>query len=297
MKTNSSLDLSRLENVRERVGKVIARCPACSEMDRDKTGEHLAVFPDGKFGCVAYPKDRGHRSRIYALAGDLSRKRIRKTCSVRPWTIPSAHTSVSIKRQLETWTSEVQNLSTHSISIDDRPSPTVIDVGTVGTPNPNSIAAGNSASAAHGTVGTGNSYSGAACLNVKTESGTVGTNSKTLCVFKSGGNVHNKVYVKTVPMVPTVPRLDCGEESGNPECPSADWQCSDGHVKPHERSGQIDPAVECDLQLDHRYVLRPRDCIPNDLLDVVATWPAFINHRAWKDHPDIRSYDELNSAT
>lgn len=66
-----SLDLTRLENARERGGKTTARCPACAEAGNDTKGEHLVIMPDGRFGCVAHPGAAGkvHRQRIFALAG------------------------------------------------------------------------------------------------------------------------------------------------------------------------------------------------------------------------------------
>lgn len=67
------LELSRLECVRQRGETIIARCPACAEMDRDRSGDHLAVFEDGRFACAAFAGDHGHRQRIFALAGDISR--------------------------------------------------------------------------------------------------------------------------------------------------------------------------------------------------------------------------------
>jgi len=69
-----SLDISKLENVRKRDGKVIARCPACAEAGHDQKGEHLVVNARGPFGCVVYPGDsadaKAHRKRIFALCGD-----------------------------------------------------------------------------------------------------------------------------------------------------------------------------------------------------------------------------------
>ena len=79
-----SLDLSRLENVRKRIGKIVARCPACAEQNHDQKGEHLAIFPDGSFACIANPGKEGHkhRQRIFALASDpVLRKR--GACVVR----------------------------------------------------------------------------------------------------------------------------------------------------------------------------------------------------------------------
>jgi len=79
-----SLEVSRLENVRVRGGKTIARCPACGEAGHDQKGEHLVINADGRFGCVVYPGDsadaKEHRKRIFALCGD----REIKPLAVRP---------------------------------------------------------------------------------------------------------------------------------------------------------------------------------------------------------------------
>jgi hypothetical protein len=69
-----SLDISKLENVRACGGKTIARCPACAEAGGDRTGDHLVIRANGRFGCVVYPGDsadaKEHRRRIFALCGD-----------------------------------------------------------------------------------------------------------------------------------------------------------------------------------------------------------------------------------
>jgi hypothetical protein len=73
-----NLDLARLENVRKRIGKIVARCPACAEQNHDQKGEHLVIFPNGSFACVANPGKEGHkhRQRIFTLASDpVLRKR------------------------------------------------------------------------------------------------------------------------------------------------------------------------------------------------------------------------------
>lgn len=93
-----SLDLSRLENARQRGEKIIARCPACAEHGHDEKGEHLVIMPDGRFGCVTCPGAAGkaHRQRIHALAGDktTSRRgacmiRVRKPAPAKPPEIPA----------------------------------------------------------------------------------------------------------------------------------------------------------------------------------------------------------------
>lgn len=65
-----SLDLSKLECVRSLPGKIIARCPACAEAGGDKRGNHLVIYPDGQYGCVAHQGDKRHRKRIMRLVGN-----------------------------------------------------------------------------------------------------------------------------------------------------------------------------------------------------------------------------------
>jgi len=81
-----SLDLGKLEKLRELGNGVVqARCPACAGGGRDRAGEHLRVYPDGRFGCAVYPKDREHRKRIFALAGDNTPRQFTvKVASGRP---------------------------------------------------------------------------------------------------------------------------------------------------------------------------------------------------------------------
>jgi hypothetical protein len=68
--SETSLDVSRLEKIRRHpCGKITSRCPACAEEDHDRRGEHLAIFPNGKFACAAHPGDGGHRRRIFQLVG------------------------------------------------------------------------------------------------------------------------------------------------------------------------------------------------------------------------------------
>lgn len=105
-----SLDVAKLEKVRELAGGLVqARCPACAEGGNDRSGEHLRIYPDGKFGCCVHPKDTEHRKRIWALAG------VRKpgTFSLRLKTPPAlpaqsvkaalnAGTPRTVKTELET---------------------------------------------------------------------------------------------------------------------------------------------------------------------------------------------------
>lgn len=68
-----SLDLRKLERVRRRDGRVIARCPACAETGSDRSCDHLSIDDDGRggFSCVVFSGLQGteHRKRIWKLAG------------------------------------------------------------------------------------------------------------------------------------------------------------------------------------------------------------------------------------
>jgi hypothetical protein len=69
-----SLDTCKLENVRIRTDRIMARCPACAESGHDRSGEHLIIDAEGRFACVVYPGDspdaKKHRKRIFALCGN-----------------------------------------------------------------------------------------------------------------------------------------------------------------------------------------------------------------------------------
>ncbi len=66
------LNIQKLKNVVKKDGKIVAQCPACAAAGADATGNHLAVFPDGKYGCVANPDDQAHRKTIFKLVGQSS---------------------------------------------------------------------------------------------------------------------------------------------------------------------------------------------------------------------------------
>lgn len=65
----SRIDVSKLANVVKKDGKTVARCPACAARGGDATGNNLVVFDDGKFGCVAAPKNKAHNRMILQLVG------------------------------------------------------------------------------------------------------------------------------------------------------------------------------------------------------------------------------------
>ena len=64
-----SLDQTKLKNIRDKGDKKTAQCPACEMVGADSKGDHLVIFPDGKYGCVAHPDDRAHSKTIFKLAG------------------------------------------------------------------------------------------------------------------------------------------------------------------------------------------------------------------------------------
>lgn len=68
----SGFDKSKLYCVRQLAGGTIqAQCPVCKENGRDKTGNHLRIYPDGRFNCIVGSKDdEGHNKRIFQLLRD-----------------------------------------------------------------------------------------------------------------------------------------------------------------------------------------------------------------------------------
>ena len=96
-----SLNIEKLENVvRRDDGSIVAQCPACAADGHDQTGRnHLVIYPDGKFGCVANAEDKSHRKRIIELVGD----RDPRSFAVRPTKANiSRFTPYSILEKLET---------------------------------------------------------------------------------------------------------------------------------------------------------------------------------------------------
>ena len=74
--SNWSLEVNKLEKaVNHSEGGVVARCPACAAEGGDTRGEHLRIFPDGRFACVVNPGESGgeHRKVIFKLVGKKRR--------------------------------------------------------------------------------------------------------------------------------------------------------------------------------------------------------------------------------
>ena len=78
------LQIDRLEKVRTTGGGLIhARCPACAVESGDTKGEHLIIYPDGRFGCCVNPGDKQHRKRIFALVGEATKRQVKPVVVVR----------------------------------------------------------------------------------------------------------------------------------------------------------------------------------------------------------------------
>jgi hypothetical protein len=72
-----SLDHTKLEHLQQlRDGSWQARCPACAADGHDRSGDHLHVYPDGRYGCAKYPQDSAHRRKIWELAGERNQERV-----------------------------------------------------------------------------------------------------------------------------------------------------------------------------------------------------------------------------
>ena len=96
-----SLEIAKLEKARELPGGIVqARCPACAEGGHDRTGEHLRIYPDGRFGCCVHPKDSEHRKRIWALVGCKSNHGSTGKFTLRIKTPPAMPAVRSVKAAL-----------------------------------------------------------------------------------------------------------------------------------------------------------------------------------------------------
>jgi hypothetical protein len=68
-----ALDPHKLEKRFDQMnGSVRYRCPACAEGGSDRKGEHLLVYENGAYNCIAFSGDAFHNTRIFQLAGDKS---------------------------------------------------------------------------------------------------------------------------------------------------------------------------------------------------------------------------------
>ena len=94
------IDKNRLQNVVEKSdGSFTGKCPACASTGGDEKGEHLIVYPDGRFGCVVHPHDKNHRSAIAVLAGDKGKGvRVAYKVDVAPLQVPPSQRLLVVGR-------------------------------------------------------------------------------------------------------------------------------------------------------------------------------------------------------
>jgi len=95
------IDRLKLKNVvPKRDGSIEAQCPACAAAGHDKTGNHLIVYPDGKFGCVANQGDSGHNKEILDLVSveDDEVQEFPKV-TVRPFKVPQSRALMKVPRR------------------------------------------------------------------------------------------------------------------------------------------------------------------------------------------------------
>ena len=131
-----SLDISKLEKVRELAGGLVqARCPACAEGGHDRSGEHLRIYPDGRFGCCVHPKDGEHRKRIWALAGCQLHLSPAGSVSLRLKTPPAMPSTRSVTAAFTSFNSRTpRTAKTESeISVPAVPTTPVVDSRTART--------------------------------------------------------------------------------------------------------------------------------------------------------------------
>jgi len=94
-----ALDISKLENVKKAAGgKLTARCPACAAAGADNKGEHLVIYPDGKYGCAANPDDKAHRKEVFALAGQSTGGHVTGKISVNTFRVPESKVIMDLGR-------------------------------------------------------------------------------------------------------------------------------------------------------------------------------------------------------
>ena len=131
-----SLDVTKLEKVRELAGGIVqARCPACAEGGHDQSGEHLRIYPDGRFGCCVHPKDGEHRKRIWALAGCKLHLSPAACVSLRIETPPAMPAARSVTADFASFNSGTLGTpkTESENAVPTVPSLPVVDFGTLGT--------------------------------------------------------------------------------------------------------------------------------------------------------------------
>lgn len=98
------IDIAKLKNAkRKQDGSIVAQCPACAAAGGDSTGNHLIVYPDGKFGCVVNQVNMKHNKEIWKLVGGGEDQPVKRPkVKIRPYKIePSKVIGLVPRRTLE----------------------------------------------------------------------------------------------------------------------------------------------------------------------------------------------------
>lgn len=108
-----NLDLSKLENVSKVAhGKTTARCPACAAGGGDEKGNHLVIYEEGKYGCVAYPDDNAHRKEIFALVGKAGGAGVPARLTVQTYRAPESQVVMDLGRFARFGVQRIPQIST-----------------------------------------------------------------------------------------------------------------------------------------------------------------------------------------
>lgn len=216
------LNIDHLENVQQKHGKLTTRCPACALEGHDKSGNHLVVYPDGRYGCVAHLGDTSHRQEIFRLVGEpgnLMHTPVPRLTSLKEAPLRKLIRTVNLNHRPRL---PRQKSSPHEKSDKKQETPPRL---------PHQISIENQKKQKFSN-------------KTETQTGT------------SAGQVKN-----------------CRGNRGDTQ---------------EVLSGVIDI-------FDAKVVaeLTPEQPIPTDFLDVLRTWPEVLNHRAWVDHSQLRSPDQV----
>lgn len=89
-----TLDLNKIANLRPFQDGYRGACPACREDGSDRSGDHLLIRKNGKFGCAVFPGNHEHRQRIKQLVGlpnprQLARRSSKRRSKIRTKTSAS----------------------------------------------------------------------------------------------------------------------------------------------------------------------------------------------------------------
>ena len=90
------IDQSKLSNVQQKAWKITAACPACQSEGHDSGGNHLVIYPDGRYACIARPGDSEHSRKIKRLVGSSGPSGDYRL-SIQPFRIPGSYVVIKIR--------------------------------------------------------------------------------------------------------------------------------------------------------------------------------------------------------